>query len=82
MSDGEMEGMQTFDKELEKLIRNGVVKKEIAMGYASNANNLALAISDLDETKPTTRTEAAAPVSAPMPPAARIEMPQIEGFEP
>lgn len=81
MSDGEMEGMQTFDKELEKLIRNGVVKKEIAMGYASNANNLALAISDLDETKPA-RTEAAAPVSAQMPPpAARIDMPQIEGFE-
>ena len=48
MNDGEMEGMQTFDKELEKMIRNGTVKREIALAYATNANNLALAISDLD----------------------------------
>lgn len=47
MEDGELEGMQTFDKVLEKYIREGSVKKEIAMAYASNANNLMLATSDL-----------------------------------
>jgi len=47
MQDGEIEGMQTFDAVLEKFIRDGEVKKEIAMGYATNANNLRLAISDL-----------------------------------
>ncbi len=47
MNDGELEGMQTFDVVLEKFIRDGSVKKEIALGYATNANNLMLAISDL-----------------------------------
>jgi twitching motility protein PilT len=47
MNDGELEGMQTFDTVLEKFIRQGVIKKEIALAYASNANNLMLAISDL-----------------------------------
>ncbi|MGD9562294.1 MAG: type IV pilus twitching motility protein PilT [Pyrinomonadaceae bacterium] len=52
MQDGEMEGMQTFDKELEKMLRSGIVKKEIAMAYSTNANNLALAVSDLDDGPP------------------------------
>ena len=47
MQDGELEGMQTFDSVLEKFIREGLVKKEIALGYATNANNLMLAMSDL-----------------------------------
>jgi Tfp pilus assembly ATPase PilU len=47
MKDGEMEGMQTFDTELEKMIRNGTIKKETGLAYSTNANNLALAISDL-----------------------------------
>ena len=52
MKDGEMEGMQTFDGELEKMIRNGTVKREIALAYATNANNLTLSISDLDGESP------------------------------
>lgn len=63
MADGEMEGMQTFDKELEKMIRNGIVKKEVAMGYATNANNLALAISDLDGAPPPPVDQAFTPPS-------------------
>lgn len=47
MNEGELEGMQTFDGVLEKFIREGVVRKEIALAYASNQNNLRLAISDL-----------------------------------
>ncbi|MEK7857255.1 MAG: hypothetical protein AAB288_14280, partial [Acidobacteriota bacterium] len=76
MADGEMEGMQTFDKELEKMIRNGVVKREIAMGYATNANNLALSISDLDGVPP----PAAEPAFDPPPKMADAEV-LIDGFE-
>jgi twitching motility protein PilT len=47
MNDGDLEGMQTFDGVLEKFIREGLVKKEVALGYATNANNLLLALSDL-----------------------------------
>ncbi len=77
MNDGEMEGMQTFDKELEKMIRNGVVEREVALAYATNANNLALAISDLDAgSEPGPAKEN--PVSA-----QTVAEPQvlIEGFE-
>jgi twitching motility protein PilT len=47
MNDGELDGMQTFDGVLEKYIREGLVRKEIALAFASNANNLALSINDL-----------------------------------
>ena len=49
MNDGALDGMQTFDKVLERYIREGLVTRETAMAYASNATNLALAISDLDQ---------------------------------
>jgi twitching motility protein PilT len=52
MKDGAMEGMQTFDGELEKMIRTGIIAREIGLAYASNANNLALSISDLDGALP------------------------------
>lgn len=81
MNDGEMEGMQTFDKELEKMIRSGSVKKEVALGYASNTNNLALAISDLDEHVPKAPNGEAPSMQMP-PPSRPVEMPEIEGFEP
>jgi len=42
MADGTLEGMQTFDGELEKLINAGVVDKEVALSYASNRTNLLL----------------------------------------
>lgn len=51
MKDGAMEGMQTFDGELETMIRNGTITREIGLAYASNANNLALSISDMDGEK-------------------------------
>jgi twitching motility protein PilT len=47
MSDGELDGMQTFDRELEKFIREGLVRKEVAVAYATNQNNRLLSISDL-----------------------------------
>jgi twitching motility protein PilT len=42
MADGALEGMQTFDGELEKLINAGLVDKEVALSYATNRTNLQL----------------------------------------
>ena len=42
MSDGQLEGMQTFDGELEKLINAGVIDKETGLSYATNRTNLQL----------------------------------------
>jgi len=47
--DGSLDGMQSFDQELEKLVRAGTIKIDSALGYASNQNNLRLALSDLME---------------------------------
>jgi twitching motility protein PilT len=75
MNDGEMEGMQTFDKVLEKMIRNRTVTKEIGLAYATNANNLALAISDMDQ------ESGAKPEEPVMQVKTSNQMPEIEGFE-
>jgi twitching motility protein PilT len=42
MSDGALEGMQTFDGELEKLINAGVLNREVGLSYATNRTNLVL----------------------------------------
>src|SRR5205814_6346763 len=47
MEQGEVEGMQTFDGVLEKMIRAGVVNKEDGLAYASNAGNLLLRLGEL-----------------------------------
>ena len=46
MRDGDNEGMQHFDGEIEKLIRNGVVDFETALTYSTNAGNLRLELAD------------------------------------
>ena len=46
MHDGSVDGMQTFDDELEKLWNRGVITKEIALAYATNPTNLALRLTD------------------------------------
>ena len=55
MEQGEMDGMQTFDNVIERLIRDGVVSIETALPYASNQNNLLLKISDLAGAPPPSR---------------------------
>jgi len=47
MEQGEVEGMQTFDGVIEKLIRDGAVTREDGLAYASNYGNLLLRLSDL-----------------------------------
>lgn len=54
MEQGDQEGMQTFDGVIEQLIRKGVVTREMAMPYATNANNLLLRISDMASVPPKT----------------------------
>jgi twitching motility protein PilT len=46
MEQGDMEGMQTFDGEIEKLIRSGVVTKADGLAYASNHGNLLLRLGE------------------------------------
>jgi twitching motility protein PilT len=52
MRDGTTEGMQHFDGELERLVRAGVIDLDVALGYASNAGNLRLELSDFTEPSP------------------------------
>ena len=47
MEQGDQDGMQTFDREIEKFIRDGILTPEGALPYATNANNLLLRINDL-----------------------------------
>ena len=49
MEQGEIEGMQTFDGEIEKMIRAGIVSREDGLAYSSNYGNLMLRLSDLGE---------------------------------
>ncbi|HKV08828.1 MAG TPA: PilT/PilU family type 4a pilus ATPase [Thermoanaerobaculia bacterium] len=46
MHDGSIDGMQTFDDELEKLWMKNVLSRETALAYASNPTNLALRLTD------------------------------------
>ena len=47
MRDGDTEGMQHFDGEIEKLIRAGIIDYDTAMAYATNSGNLRLQLADL-----------------------------------
>ncbi len=46
MRDGDTEGMQHFDGEIEKMIRNDLVDFEVGLSYSSNAGNLRLELAD------------------------------------
>ena len=46
MEQGDMEGMQTFDGEIEKLVRSGIVTKADGLAYASNQGNLLLRLGE------------------------------------
>ncbi len=49
MEQGEMEGMRTFDGEIEKLVRAGIVSKEDGLAYSSNYGNLLLRLGEYSE---------------------------------
>src|SRR5689334_14205972 len=46
MRDGAMDGMQHFDGEIERLVREGVITMEIGLLYATNSGNLQLQLAD------------------------------------
>jgi len=47
INDGDQDGMQSFDKEIEKLIRAGTIDLETGLTYATNRGNLELELGDL-----------------------------------
>jgi len=47
MSDGDTEGMQHFDGEIEKLVRVGVIDVTTGLAYATNPGNLRLLLTDM-----------------------------------
>jgi twitching motility protein PilT len=49
MRDGELDGMQYFDGELEKLARAGDISKKTALMYATNAGNLQVQMVDVPD---------------------------------
>jgi twitching motility protein PilT len=66
MRDGDTEGMQHFDGEIEKLIRAGVVDFETGLLFSSNAGNLRLELADFTESRGSRSASAA--------PAGNVEM--------
>jgi twitching motility protein PilT len=73
MSDGVLEGMQTFDYVLEQLINNGMLDKELGLSYATNRPNLALRLETQGSDVSDTPAIAAKP-GAPRPAAPRSEL--------
>jgi len=61
MEDGVLEGMQSFDQELERLINAGVVDREVGLSYATNRTNLQLRL----DTQGAGATEKMAAIKAP-----------------
>lgn len=47
MQDGDTEGMQHFDGEIEKLVRAGLVDIDTGLAYATNPGNLRLVLTDM-----------------------------------
>ena len=53
MRDGALDGMQHFDGELERLVREGIITFSTAMLYATNAGNLRILLADLADDQQT-----------------------------
>src|SRR5262249_51505665 len=49
MQDGDTEGMQHFDGEIDKFVRAGLLDVETGLAYATNPGNLRLVLADLGE---------------------------------
>jgi twitching motility protein PilT len=62
--DGSLDGMQSFDQELEKMARSGTISIATALGYSTNQNNLRLLLSDLIADEEAVLGQPARPVTA------------------
>jgi twitching motility protein PilT len=74
MEQGDLEGMQTFDGVLERLIREGTVDKDEALAYASNSGNLQLRLADLISPKPKAPASASTALPPPKPEGSMLDM--------
>jgi twitching motility protein PilT len=52
MRDGELEGMQCFDAELEKLVRADIISMSTALLHATNSGNLRVQLADIPDDRP------------------------------
>ena len=59
MNDGTMDHMQTFDGELERLCRKGLITQDTALSYSSNPGNLSLRLQGIGGQGGTAADEAA-----------------------
>jgi twitching motility protein PilT len=66
MRDGQQDGMQHFDGEVERMIRAGEISIDEGLSHATNPNNLKLEIADLLQAQ--RAEEPAAPAAAPLVP--------------
>jgi twitching motility protein PilT len=57
MRDGDTDGMQHFDGELEKLLRAGTIDFDTALAYSTNAGNFRLEVADFLEAKGNAKPE-------------------------
>jgi twitching motility protein PilT len=75
MRDGDTEGMQHFDGEIEKLIRAELIDYDTAMAYATNPGNLRLQLTDLglEPQAPPAEKVAAAAAAPPVKPEKKDE---------
>jgi twitching motility protein PilT len=64
MRDGETEGMQHFDGEIEKMIRAGTITMDVGLGFSTNPGNLRLELTDFAEQAANSQ-RAPAPAAAP-----------------
>jgi twitching motility protein PilT len=62
MRDGDTDGMQHFDGELEKLLRAGTIDFDTALAYSTNAGNFRLEVADFIEGENTQKKEQATEV--------------------
>ena len=51
MRDGDLEGMQHFDGEIEKLIRDGILDPDTGLAYSTTPGNLQLSLADLAQSQ-------------------------------
>jgi twitching motility protein PilT len=74
MADGALEGMQTFDTELERLINAGLIDRETGLSYSTNRTNLQLRL----DTQGTPDAPSPAPAPRAAPAARRAAAPAHE----
>ncbi len=76
MSDGRLEGMQTFDSELERLINADVIDRETGLSYSTNRTNLQLRLDTMGEptaSMPSLKAMQAAAARKPAPPPSEMD---------